>query len=210
MKPHALALAFTAAFAASLLVAAAAQAAVVYTYSGNAFALFTNHSSATYTAAQRITGTLTLADGAWSNVFRQDITPLAFDFTDGRARLTAANASATMTLSTNAAGEITSWRFMLYDYFEGRPGWDHLRTSGGDYGSNDTAERYDPSLCLSSCVSRGYNFSAGSWSVTGLTPVQAEPPPTPGALPEPHSLALTLAALLALPVGGLLRRRRRG
>jgi hypothetical protein len=205
MKTSVLTLAFTAALAA----APAAQADVVYTYTGNAFELFRNDSNATYTAANHISGSFTLADGAWSNLDQQTISPLAFDFTDGRVHLTTANFETSFQVSTDAAGQITSWRLYLFAPLVSGLGYDTIYSTGGVYGSVDMGEHYNPASCASSCVSRGTTFAAGSWSVTGLTPLPVDPPAA-GALPEPQGLALALAALLALPAGARLGRRRRG
>lgn len=204
MKTSALILAFTAALAC----APAAQAAVVYTYTGKAFDQFKNDSNATYTAANHISGSFTLADGAWSNLDQENISPLAFDFTDGRVHMTTANSETRFQISTDAAGQITSWYIHLLTPHTSGPAYDLIYSSGGFYGSVDIGELYDPARCASSCVSRGYGYTAGSWSVAGLTPLPVDPPPAAGALPEPQGLALVLAALLALPAGTRLARRR--
>lgn len=105
-------------FALSLLSAAPARAAVIYSYTGP---LFTSTSAIgiapdPYTTADRVTGSFTMAAalgpnlGPWSPV-----TPLSFSFFDGVNTLTNLNTvSSSFKVTTDSTGLLVGWSIEMF------------------------------------------------------------------------------------------------
>ena len=195
------------ALAALLGLAPLAQANVVYTYTGNTYAAVTNSSpNATYLTSERVSGSITLADGNWAN-FTGNVAPLAYDFFDGVTHYNAGNVdSASLFLITDATGAPTRWAVQLLDLLAS--GWNLLETDIMSSGHGDLGEHFDGFSCTGGCTSNGRNLGAGTWTVTNQPDPVTDPGAGPATVPEPQSLALALLALLALPLAGSARRRR--
>ncbi|MBI3346186.1 MAG: hypothetical protein HY020_03125 [Burkholderiales bacterium] len=186
-----------------------AQANVVYTYTGNTYAAVTNGSpNATYQASERVSGSITLADGNWAN-FGGTLAALAYDFFDGVTHYNAGNVNnASLFMMTDATGAPTRWAIQLLDLLPS--GWNRLETDTMSSGQGDLGEHFEGFSCTVGCTSSGRNGVVGTWTVTHQPNPVTDPGPgtNPGTVPEPQSLALALLALLALPVAGSGRRRR--
>ncbi len=98
------------------LFAAAARADTIYTYTGNPFTSFSGSYSCTNGIGQcGVTGSFTVPQPLAANLSNATITPTSFSFTDGNLTWTSTNSVFVIfdTLSTDANGNLTSWRINL-------------------------------------------------------------------------------------------------
>src|SRR5262245_29888645 len=90
----------------TVLGSPAAHANAILHYTGNDFTAFLPP----YTATDKVTATITLANPLGDNLPNTQVTPLAFSLSDGVQTITSLNATcATFAFSTNSVGLITHW-----------------------------------------------------------------------------------------------------
>lgn len=161
---------------------------VTYDYTGQTFTSV----AGSYTTADSLQGTFTIAGGLGDNLNDQSVTPIAFSVTDGVQTLSSLNGAATdvLSFSTNAAGSITAWAF----YFTHGNAY-VLSCNHGDGCSAvyDQATPENTPACRYGACNYGENDTApGTWSVA--------------AVPLPASAWLLLSGLVG--VGAMARKRR--
>lgn len=198
--------------AVSAVTTAAANASVIYTYTGQAFTAITPSPGSApadpYQAGDRVTGTFELAAPLPGNLPALTvITPVAFSFSDGVNTLTNATAlTAAFGLSTDASGHILEWLVVVSANQTG-PGATRRTISTRNY--------LNPNFQTAPAIDRGSDTLCGANSPPGGCESfddgylqAAENRNAPGtwtveAVPEPTSMLLISAAL-----AGLAARRR--
>ncbi|QFU74421.1 hypothetical protein EY643_01440 [Halioglobus maricola] len=202
------------------LSALGAHAQVILTYTGANFTSFDPGGTVPipqeHTTADRVSGTITLADYLDPNMDRIKVTPLSFVFTDGVSTLTDANVSeSSFRFTTDAFGTITEWsiRATFSDTDGGGPR-QTIEATLNDEGPEDFGldALCGPSSTADGCDNFGtpyYRTSASTSAAAGLWQISGEPlSPDAGALPVPlDQVTLPIAALVALV--GLMASRRR-
>jgi len=152
--------------AVALIGASASAGAqnVTYDYTGNNF--ITVYGS--YTTADSVQGTFTVAGGLGDNLNDQSVTPIAFSVTDGVQTLSSLNGAVTddLIFSTNAAGAITAWEF----YFTLGDGYivsckDLCGAGGYDQGTPENTL-----ACGYGACDFGTKLTPGSWAVANQAP----------------------------------------
>jgi len=199
---------------AVLLSPIAAQATVIYTYTGNTFTdiVDTNPPAGVYDTTMSVSGTFTVAAPLVSLAPLTDITAsvLSFSFFDGRFLMESDTTTVPRFLiTTDSAGAVLDWDIILIEPFP-RP------TSVGDFSmtmrTKDDIDfgRLDRCNAIQSIFVRvcnsgttldlgRNNFSQGTWAITIV------------AVPEPPAALLLGSGLLALfgfARAGRCRRRR--
>lgn len=163
---------------------ASAKANVIYTYTGNDFTSV----NAPYTTNDKITGTLVFLWGLAPNL--DDVTdeiPLSFSFSDGQQTLDSENAVivGSISISTNALGNITQWYIELWGDVPGNMSAELITENLG-------GNMFDTSTPDIDADPFGSNQDkAGSWTMT---------------VPEPSTVYLLGAGLLGLAFLGWRRR----
>jgi hypothetical protein len=157
------------------MIAMPTKAAVIYTYTGNAFDSFSSPSS--YDSSMMVTVTLELPSKLEPNLNGVDVVPLSFDFNDGVQNISEANATeATFNFSTDATGAITEWFVRAVIDFPFLPPEPNDTSSsinttkgtfsGNDFGGTVTCLDFD---CISSINDFGTVVSnPGAWSVVPI------------------------------------------
>ncbi|BCS35876.1 hypothetical protein TBR22_A51110 [Luteitalea sp. TBR-22] len=196
-------------FALSLLSAAPAQAAVIYTYTGPLFTSISGLGVAPdpYTTADRVTGSFTMAAALGPNLGPwTPVTPLSFSFFDGVNTLTDLNTvSSSFKVTTDATGRLVGWSIEMSSPSQVLKVGRTIDTSYG-LDENSVFQSLDRGAD-SGCVIRNgtcpvylqvafTNGTERTWDVEDTTPV----------VPEPTSMLLLGGAALA---GFVARRRAR-
>lgn len=203
----------------SLAAAPALAAPVTYEYTGHAFTSFNTVGGGTsYTGANHISISMTLASALGAGLSQAFVTPTAFSLSDGLQTITDANATNSFFgFSTDAAGTIVSWHVgaIVSNTFVGGGVSDELMSESAwssKTGLQQTSDSGNQVTCGPDsapgvgCAYYGNGFAqsygavsanAGTWSI-------AE---TAGNLPEPPALALAGLALSMLPLAARRRTR---
>jgi hypothetical protein len=107
-----------------------ANAEAIYTYTGNLFTFTTTPSS--FTTADSVTGTFTVATPFADNLSFVSVTPTTYSFADDVTILNQSNsAPMNFNISTNASGAITAWSIDLQGNQTGN-GQDNITTDNND------------------------------------------------------------------------------
>jgi hypothetical protein len=167
------------------------MAGEIYTYTGNDFTSFTIPS--TYTGSDFVSGTFTLTAPLPDNLAlsTNDISPVAFSFTDGNQTFTsgAPPADVTFDVATDGSGNITEWFISLST---GSPGVDDTITT-----SNEPGNVIDEGIMNSGNNAGAISNDAGTFTSNN------------SAVPEPASFMLVGAGLVALGTVRLRLQRRK-
>jgi MYXO-CTERM domain-containing protein len=164
----------------ALLGLSAAHADVILTYTGNDFTFFT----APYSATDKVTASITLANPLGDNLNLTPVTPLAFSLSDGVQTITNAptTTSSIFEFTTDATGTISGWEVTA----EINVQQNEVMTA------NNPISVIDEGLMFPNLIAVVHD--AGSWT-TSVSPVPAPP-------------LSNLAALGVLGLAFLWRRRR--
>ena len=180
-------------------ISAFANAAVTYTYTGNAFNTFSDVTppDGSYTTDDRVSGWFTLDTALGTNLGATNVTSLAgftFSFSDGRKTVTNASSGLVVNnfrVSTDASGDIDEWLIAV-----GYP------ANPSILGSQSATIQSDGETTISGALQdRGAIRQVIVAAAPGVTPVQSgtdagsirNSPGTwerTGAVPEPGTLAL--------------------
>jgi PEP-CTERM motif len=167
----------------------------VYTYTGNSFTSYYG-SPSPFTAADFVSGSLTVATRLGDNLSDQAISPTSFSFSNGIDTLTNTDPNvndAVFHVSTDAAGAIDKWIVYIQT--------DTLVVSSRLFGTvEDYGVAGEASIPGGSIVEEGLVLNdAGTWSSNA--PLM-DPP---SAVPEPSSLFLLGTGTIG--VAGMMRSR---
>jgi len=162
---------------ALLMFAASASADTMYSYTGNTLSVA--YGSPSCGLACDIQGSFTMASALGDNLSGATVSPESFSFSDGATIYSSgAGDSISVSLSTNATGNITQWTIFVTP--PGGPSVASIATGNAPAGVEDTS--FEPSYYL-------YNSAnPGSWSITNM--------------PECSTLVMLLLSLAML---GLVR-----
>jgi hypothetical protein len=182
-------------FSISLAVAGTASATAIYSYQGNNYVTVVDKDppAGTYTTSMSIAGSFTLATPLSPNLNAQAITSevLSFWMDDGRTTVTDATAAShSLTVSTDALGNITDWQWQSIDDVV----YDYEGDQSTSINSQKTATFTQDLGQLNECISFGSNClgaqgdqasnvnNAGTWTL----------------IPEPGTGILVMTGLLGL------------
>jgi hypothetical protein len=140
-----------------------AHAETLYNYTGNVF----DASTTPYSASNRVTGSMTLAQPLKNNV-TESVTPVAFTFTDGKQTISNSSPldpnNTLFKFTTDATGNVINWAVDVEIVDPRSTPNNHIMTCGivdRDYApfctANDRAHTNAPS-------STGYNGTPGKWA----------------------------------------------
>jgi hypothetical protein len=150
------------AMALTAFAVSTAHATTVYNYTGKVL----KYGTMPYSASNRITGSVTLAEPLGNNV-SASVAPIAFTFTDGKQTISNTTPDKSLLFikfhfTTDATGQIIDWVVNVeIDNLQSSPG-DSISSCGkfpGPEGceANDTAN-------YNSATSSGYNDTPGIWT----------------------------------------------
>lgn len=174
-----------------------ARAAVVYTYTGSQYVRIADVTppAGAYTTGMKVTGFIELTDPLLPSLNDALVSVLDFSFNDGRTTITSLNATTSQfRFSTNGSGQIVGWDINLL--------LGQLAASGDERRRISTTDAFDFGailVCGSSCGSLFLDQGlapSGQWALTSPSPV-----------PLPAPFFLLAAAIGALGVAGLWRKR---
>ena len=188
------------------LCAASADAAVVYTYTGDTYGFI----SGIYSYGNNVSGSFTVDNALGNGLVFDAVSPTAFSFSDGNQQITNLNASlASIRVSTNGIGDISKWIIAFRS--GGLPGLrGDISTAKSNAFTIDSGQQV--SCAAAPCDSTSIttigqgitNDRPGTWSATTVNPPPVDPPVS--GVPEPAAWALMLVGFGGL--GATLRRRR--
>jgi hypothetical protein len=174
---------FALSFVGVILAAPSAQAATMYTYSGNNFSIFTGTA---FDRTMSISGSFTMSDALPANQTISFFSPLSFSFSDGVGTITNLDVGLVIfqRVTTDNSGNISGWDFQVSAGDFTIPGQQtNTIISGsntGDFGELTTCTaRSSIGTCTATDGQFGISpsISSGTWS-SALVPT-----PLPAALP---------------------------
>ncbi len=192
-----------------LLLAGAAQANAIYSYSGNAFDAFRDDAfpAGTYDASMRVTGWFEVSSALEANRSLSILTPTSFSFSDGRNVLNDGNVTALtsattsfLQIATDSTGAISSWYVSLFSFSTGSiiTAKSDLSLWGPAQGTGDFASTEPNWFSPTTQRDDGIVFgNAGSWTSTAVA----------APIPEPETYAMLLAGLAILTLHARRRRK---